>query len=331
MSASTKIEWATKSWNPVRGCTRVSEGCRNCYAERQAVRQSAPGKAYDGLVRSSPTGPRWTGVVRFVPEALDEPLRWRKPQRIFVNSMSDLFHEGLPDEAIDRVLAVMMLAPRHTFKVLTKRPQRMRDYFRAPDLYRRILAVADHELRPVRRQLGGIGISNPADAAFRRWIWLGVSVEDQATADARIPLLLETPAAVRWVSYEPALGPLTLNPWLLSEHGLSWVVVGGESGPRARPMDIAWPREIVEQCKSALVPVFVKQMGKWLAGSDDGFGCPSRWLLADGRVFVPPVIGAGRRARPENAVAFSLDGQKGGVPEYWPEHLRVRQFPGGAR
>lgn len=228
MSSKTSIEWTDASWNPIRGCTRVSEGCRNCYAEKMAARFSGPGLPFEGfaertvlhgLGKTHPNarGTRWTGRVELVPGALVEPLSWRKPQRVFVNSMSDLFHEALPDEAIDRVFAVMLLAPRHTFQILTKRPARMVEYFKGRDLYERVLRWANvvRSERP-KDELGRIGVSNPADAAFRPWIWLGVSVEDQKTADERIPLLLQTPAAVRFVSYEPALGPVDFGDYIFA-------------------------------------------------------------------------------------------------------------------
>jgi protein gp37 len=218
----------------------VSEGCRNCYAERVAGRFSGPGQPYEGLVtvssRHPQTGaattgvrPKWTGEVRFVADHLADPLRWRKPRRVFVNSMSDVFHEKVTDEQIAAVFGVMASAPQHTFQVLTKRPERMRAWFRwledrtvrsawqfAEDepAWRRM-----HWLRAafLRQGCGHAG-ERADDMASRGWplpnVWLGVSCEDQRTADERIPLLLETPAAVRFVSYEPALGPVDFLPWL---------------------------------------------------------------------------------------------------------------------
>lgn len=183
--SNTKIEWTDKSWNPVRGCTRVSHGCEHCYAERQAHRFSGSGQPYEGLTEIGPKGPRWNGKIRLVPELLEEPLRWRKPCRVFVNSMSDLFHEAVPDRFISEVFAVMNTARRHTFQVLTKRPERM--------------------LRLGTDQKLIYAMSN---------VWLGVSVEDQKTADERIPLLLQTPAAVRFVSAEPLLSHIDLSKWL---------------------------------------------------------------------------------------------------------------------
>jgi protein gp37 len=248
------------------------------------------------------SGPRWTGRVELIPSKLDEPLRWRKPRRVFVNSMSDLFHEALPDEAIDRVFGAMICAPWHTFQVLTKRPARMRDYLsktRGPEnVLTRILSTGREMPKPK-------GWRAPEGSPWPyRNVWLGVSVEDQATADERIPLLLQTPAAVRFISYEPALGGLDiagfLTPWCWRESDghtdrgpcaptrLDWVIVGGESGPGARPFDVAWARSVVAQCKAAGVAAFYKQGGA------------------------------------SNRCAHSA---KGGHFECFPQDLKVREFP----
>lgn len=298
----TKIQWTDRTWNPTRGCSRVSEGCRNCYAERQAARFSDAGQYAYGFVTRTPSGPRWTGRVELVEDKLREPLGWRKPSRVFVNSMSDLFHESLSDEAIDRVFAVMALAPQHTFQVLTKRAERMREYM-------------THQHRLERwNETGDFREDTPGDCDIDdfplRNVWLGVSCEDQSTADERIPILLDTPAAMRFVSYEPAIARVDLysaftfwRPLVkareIGEH-LHWLIAGGESGPGARPCDVAWIRSIIEQCKSAGVACFVKQLGteafhRSALGRHD-------WL---GRV----------RDR------------KGGDPSEWPEDLRVREFP----
>lgn len=280
MSAHSSIEWTDATWNPVRGCDIVSKGCTNCYAMRQAHRQSGPGGAYEGLTQISKGGPVWTGKVQLVPELLDAPLRWRKPRRIFVNSMSDLFHEDVPDEFINKVFAVMALCPQHTFQILTKRPQRMREWFHpAPTGLARdvIVAVtADRTVSAHRRTCH----------YEERWplpnAWLGVSVEDQASANERIPLLLQTPAAVRWISAEPLLGPIDIGATITKQINaapslqeawraalpyagvrIDWVVVGGESGPGARPMTPDWARSLRGQCAAAGVPFFFKQWGSW--------------------------------------------------------------------
>jgi protein gp37 len=279
-SLNSGIEWTNNTWNPVRGCSRVSEGCRNCYAEKQAARiiSCERGRgipvgegAYDGLLAA---GGQWNGQVRLVPEALEQPKRWKKPRRIFVNSMADLFHENVPDEFISKVFEVMALCPQHTFQILTKRPERMLNYFTCLSL---------------------VGTPEPLfEAAAGRWplpnVWIGVSVEDQKTADARIPVLLQVPAAIRWVSAEPLLGPLNLTELTLpssynitpttpakinclslddddryyqSPSKLDWVVVGGESGKEARPMHPTWARRIRDQCAVAGTPFLFKQWGEW--------------------------------------------------------------------
>jgi protein gp37 len=342
----SNIEWTDRTWNPVTGCTKVSAGCKHCYAEGVAHRfwhtlyDEIPTGRHDASGSGPETRPRLFTDVQTHEDKLLAPLSWRKPSRVFVNSMSDLFHEDVPDEFIDRVFAVMALASRHTFQVLTKRPERMREYLCRNSTIENIYSLACRQ----------------DETLADRWdwplpnVWLGVSVEDQATADARISLLLQTPAAVRFISAEPLLGPVDVGPWLYvptrcracghgsayydtnptgsqapfgkcafgvpmtGEHGglrcsacdspdceamapLSWVIVGGESGSKARPCDVAWIRSIVRQCQSAGVPVFVKQLGsKWNLG---GFTIHGR-LLVD---------------------------RKGADPAEWPEDLRVRQFP----
>jgi protein gp37 len=243
-----------------------------------------------------------------ITDNLDEPLRWRKPRRVFVNSMSDQFHEALPDEAIDKVFAVMALCPQHTFMVLTKRPARMREYFMNPvelrsrwhDALLDPRVFRDSWGDPRRALLGNPSRAGVAEGIMKGWrslilphVQLGVSVEDQATADERIPLLLQTPAAVRFISYEPALGPVDFEPFLprlISSPsgmsaaalesgaayeriggGLDWVIAGGESGPGARPANPQWFRDVRDQCQTAGVAYFHKQNGEWLdvLGDDD--------------------------------------------------------------
>jgi len=295
MGQTTGISWTDATWNPIRGCSRVSEGCRHCYAEQVAARFAGPGQPYEGLAKKVGGEARWTGKVRFIEEHLADPLKWRKPRRIFVNSMSDLFHEKLTDEQIDRVFAVMALAPQHTYQILTKRPERMRSYMTALANGQRPLCVTATEIRG--SMVGGLmvqmahGSDRTDGPPYRPWpfLHLGVSVENQATADERIPLLLRTPAAVRWISAEPLLGPVETLYWYLERspsamaangklppgapewakigmHALDWVVVGGESGPEHRPMNMAWLASIVAQCRANGIPVWVKQDSGFRSG-----------------------------------------------------------------
>lgn len=303
MSAKTTIEWATRTWNPVRGCSRVSPGCDNCYAMRQAHRFAGPGKPYDGLTTLRRGKVEWTGVARFVPGELGAPLRWRKPERIFVNSMSDLFHHSLTNEEIAAVFGVMAATPHHTHQVLTKRPERALEFFAW--LKAKADANSSTELgicvAHASQHLGkGLPEFMPhLTADWPTWplpnVWLGVSVENKRTARNRVPLLLDTPAAVRFLSCEPLLenpnidrallvcgGCLSKDvraglDWLptdparvtykpqslrgIDQKTVDWVIVGGESGPGARALEVDWIRTIVAQCTAANVPVFVKQFG----------------------------------------------------------------------
>lgn len=260
MSDKTGIEWTDATWNPVTGCTKVSQGCKHCYAKHQAWPRLAasPNTVYTGRAFED---------VRCHPERLDQPLRWTKPRRIFVNSMSDLFHESVPDEFIDQVFAVMALARQHTFQVLTKRPERMLAYLTGGE-------GIDVVSNRVRWEAVRLDNKRWCEKPSRHWplsnVWLGVSVEDQATADERIPLLMQTPAAVRWISAEPLLGPVNIERYVLRfVRGqavpvyLDWVVVGGESGPGARPMHPAWALALRDQCVAAGVPFLFKQWGEW--------------------------------------------------------------------
>ncbi len=264
MSDKTGIEWTDATWNPVTGCTKVSAGCKHCYAEREWPRMTRLVPAYAG---------RDFSEVRSHPERLDQPLRWKRPRKVFVNSMSDLFHPDVPNSFIDRVFAVMAMAPQHTFQILTKRPDRMRHYFaerqsgdpwaEAADDIADMIGLNDHPF-----------VLEPKHIPLRN-VWLGVSVENQDAADERIPLLLETPAAVRWISAEPLLGHVDLSGWLDVEapcpcgeiacdhNSIDWVVVGGESGPNARPMHPQWARDLRDQCAAAGVPFLFKQFGEF--------------------------------------------------------------------
>ena len=311
----TSIEWtrgddgtAGSVWNPTTGCDRVSPGCDHCYAMTMAKRLKGMGQAKyqrDGDPRTS--GPGFGLTIH--PDALNLPLHWRKPRRVFVNSMSDLFHEAVPDEYLCRVFDVMQTASRHTFQVLTKRHARMRSF--------------------VTRYLSGEFATEPLDASPLaatvdqppRNIWLGVSCEDQKWADIRVPALLDTPASIRFVSAEPLLGPVSLDRYLwlhgpstagpfydyagrrrggggiggqaltaVRARDLHWVIAGGESGRGARPCEVDWLRSLRDECADADVPFFCKQLGSILGRE----------------------LGAG---------------SKGGDISRWPSDLRVREFP----
>lgn len=294
MADNTHIEWTDATWNPVTGCSVTSPGCTNCYAMKLAGTRLKHIPSRAGLTRESKAGPVWTGEVRFNEEWLTQPLKWQRPRRIFVCAHGDLFHENVPDEWIDRVFAVMALAPQHTFQVLTKRSARMREYLTRPTVEIRVgleaLGLAMEAYYRDRKSSLGKGVAlmgadiNPG--ALKAWplpnVWLGVSVEDQARADERIPDLLATPAAVRWISAEPLLGPVDLvgikSPQpggrINAVHGyhlgekcekLDWVVCGGESGPGTRPMHPDWARDLRDQCAAAGVAFLFKQWGQWVA------------------------------------------------------------------
>ncbi|MBP6818293.1 MAG: phage Gp37/Gp68 family protein [Ferrovibrio sp.] len=288
MAANSSIEWTDATWNPVRGCTRVSEGCRNCYAEIMAARFSKPGQWGHGIATmvklpDGKTDHRWTGAIAWADSQVMLPLQWTRPRRIFVNSTSDLFHDQVKEEWLDHIFAVMMLSPQHTFQILTKRPDRMAMYMTAPrrsaNIARAVvdMAIADPSL--LKRDpwpVASIGdIDLPDDIEMAYWplpnVWLGTSVEDQASFNDRYPHLLETPAAVRFISAEPLLGPITLDN--LPVPRPDWVICGGESGPGARPMHPDWARSLRDQCAAANVPFFFKQWGEWApeVGAVDGW------------------------------------------------------------
>jgi len=334
MSDGTKIQWTDATWTVTRGCSRVSLGCGGCYAERMAHRFSGKGMPFEGLTRPTKDGPRWTGDLRLVPEALDLPMRWRKPRRIFVNSMSDLFHPEVPDKFISAVFGVMAVCPQHTFQVLTKRPERMAAWFarqarfvatlqaqyvadgmpQQPDAHWYACQTVGEAESALARDLVPEEVDEGDDLSGFGWplpnVWLGSSIENRA-ALARLDHLRATPAALRFLSLEPLLedlGEIDLT-------GIGWVIVGGESGPGARPCDLAWIRSIVRQCREAQVPCFVKQLGAAAMDPPNG--------LAGHSLRVPD------EAAP--LVSQRLRDRKGGDPAEWPEDLRVREMPGEAR
>lgn len=278
MSDKSKIEWCDASWNPVTGCTKVSEGCRNCYASTFSERfRGTPGHYFENGFD-----------LTLRPDKLDQPYSWKRPRKIFVNSMSDLFHKDIPDDFIWSVFHIMAKCPQHTFQVLTKRPERMMQmlknrYWRNLDPIHALIIEGEHR---------------ETDSPFLPNVWLGTSVENQQVADERIPHLLGTPAAVRFLSMEPLLGPVNLNGFFYTadlltvvstaerrgisnndafdyvvdnypddvhkrEDRPSWIIVGGESGSKARPMHPEWARSIRDQCKAAGLPFFFKQYGEW--------------------------------------------------------------------
>lgn len=344
---SSDIEWTDETWNPVVGCTPVSPGCLNCYAATMAPRLAAMGQSvYVGLtvkkttVQHGDTPPEihrhvFNGTVRTLPERLEDPLHWKKPRQVFVNSMSDLFHESVPFGFIMNVFAIMAMCPQHTFQILTKRPERMLEFLQlvekaaanwAPQTATGVFTPTQELNLRFAQACHGHGPWKPFGEVA--WplpnVWLGTSVEDQPRANERIPWLLKCPAAVRFLSCEPLLGPLDLRKALpialfhCSEcgnekrspdcakcgtqdndasnaiRGIDWVIVGGESGSNSRKCDIDWVRGIVWQCQQGTTPVFVKQLGAHSVSH-------GMWK--------------------------SHKNRKGGNPAEWPHELRVREFP----
>jgi protein gp37 len=315
----SKIEWTDETWNPITGCTKISAGCQNCYAERMAKGRL---KGRFGYPKDDPFRP---GIEHS--DQWERPFKWRNPRNIFVCSMGDLFHDDVSFELVDKVLALAALCPQHTFQLLTKRPKRMNAYFSASGRVRSMCEAADiignnqmgdpdnpHWMRRyykiwhkqgLGRLCAWIYEGGAANIMFKRkepgreypsWIawplpnlWLGVTAENQEQADKRIPILLQIPAAVRFVSVEPMLGPVdlthlqpddppveinalagthgVLRPHGGKNHKLDQVICGGESGPRARPMHPDWARSLRDQCVCAGVPFFFKQWGEWGPGS----------------------------------------------------------------
>jgi protein gp37 len=295
----TSIEWTDVSWNPIKGCSRISPGCKHCYAERHA------GRFCNGPVTAGPfhlyaerktDGAHWTGKVALNKKTLREPLSWRKPRRAFI-SMSDPFHENLPDAERDQIFAVWYLhlhsrPTPSTLQILTKRSTFMMGYMNNPETPRRI----EKALWKI------VGDAPYALSSPLPWpppnVHLGVSVESEDYA-YRIHQLQLTAAAKRFVSYEPALGPIEWDQFRLDR--IDQVIIGGESGPGARPFDIEWARQTIARCKTTGVAVFCKQLGAKPYQSRDTKGDHHPWLLVH---------------------------RKGGDMDEWPEDLRVREFPG---
>lgn len=311
---STSIQWTEQTWNPIAGCNMVSFGCTNCYAMTMAHRLAAMGQEkYVGLTKKANGRAVWTGKINFNVAALTIPMKRRKPTMWFVNSMSDLFHEDVPFEFVDRVFAVMALCLQHTFQILTKRPERMAEYlndsrsmlgFKTDENVWKTAACMDGErftkaYKPNLNDIGHWPLPN---------VWLGTSIENQSTAEDRIPHLLRCPAAVRFLGAEPLLDYIDLTEWI---ERIGWVIVGGESGPGARQCDVDDVQQIVDLCQLAKVPVFVKQLG---AKPFKGRGEPDGWPEE------------GSQVNWETG-EIHLKDRKGGTPSEWPEDLRVREFP----
>lgn len=298
MGDKTAIEWTRgddgsrgATWNPVTGCTKVSLGCDRCYIERTPPFRIGRRK-FDG------DGPGATTGVLLHPERLGQPIAWQRPRRIFVNSLSDLFHDAVPDEYIARIWAVMALAPRHTFQILTKRHDRMRSLLSSPSFWS---LVADqgrlHHAGDATGwlQVGAFLLGKPLPN-----VWLGVTVENQKYADLRIDRLLRTPAAVRFLSCEPLLGPVSLHRYMPDAWGegclhnprdrrtsttlptVDWVIAGGESGPDARPMHISWARSLRDQCVASHVAFHFKQWGEWAPHLQPGDAGGQDYRFPDG-------------------------------------------------
>jgi len=354
----TTIEWTDYSWPIVNGCRRISPGCGGpahkggCYAERLIATRLRKQPKYEGLATFDDKGPHWTGKSRLWVPDLDAPAAVKTPSKVFVADMGDLFFEAVSTAEIMAVFAVMAMTPWHSYQVLTKRPERMRAIISHlakvdPEDAVGACVAALFDVHPTST-VGSSKTTKPALAAYARmglpydrcyWplpnVWLGVSVEDQQRADERIPELLQTPAALRFLSCEPLLEPIHLRnlqandppveidalagthgfnrPHLGQNNAIDWVIAGGESGPGARACDVDWLRALVRQCRGAGVPIFVKQLGTFVRW--DGISTsaepwkPARFKPIDGFVRV------------------ELVDRKGGDPSEWPKDLRRREFP----
>jgi protein gp37 len=302
---ATSIQWTDETWNPVVGCERISPGCAHCYAK------TLHDKRHTAVLAGKKLAPQYAEpfeTVQLKGDRLNAPLRWREPRMVFVNSVSDLFHEDVPASYIAQVFSVMAQARRHTFQVLTKRAARMLEI--APTL------AASH----TAPDGSGWPLAN---------VWLGVSVENQRFADERIPVLLQTPAAVRFISAEPLLEHITLAPFLSDKYisiggrqwigagGIGWVIIGGESGAGARPFKVEWASSLLRECRDAGVPAFLKQLGAVALVS----ACRQRHFE----------WGEGKfehwQGEQSGLWRIKLRDHKGGDITEWHDPLRVRQFP----
>ena len=270
-NTNTKIQWTDTTWTVTTGCDKVSQGCSKCYAEVMSNRLQAMGvRGYEGIIKNN----RWTGKINLLPEKLEEPLHWKKPRMIFVNSMSDLFHPSVPFEFVDKVYAVMGICFQHTFQILTKRPERMKQYFDELGLGKR--SVSSEAMWIMKSAAGGFALAHNVADFIRSGIlpdniWLGTSCENQSTANERIPILLQIPAAIRFISAEPLLGPIDFLSLLKGDikyqgndeffiPKINQIICGAESGRGARPMQLEWARSLRDQCKAAGVKFFMKQI-----------------------------------------------------------------------
>lgn len=335
MSDKSKISWTDETLNVVIGCEKVSAGCANCYAIPTTHRGMA--EQHKGVTKAIRSGLDWNGEINLVPHRLFIPCRQQRPRRIFVNSLSDLWHKNVSPSFLAALYGVALSTPRHTYQILTKRPERMREWYRWMDSFHvdthsdgfpGAVAHAFSEALAIDLQLEAEGKGKAefhsewcgGDQETFTWpppnVHLGITVEDQEAAEERIPILLDTPASVRWLSVEPILERVDLRPWLTE---LDWIVVGGESGTGARACDVDWIRDIVDQCQDIGTPVFVKQMGVLPYDSNaelvKGSAAFNTRLghLADGEACWP------------------LLDNKGGELEDMPIEIRVREFPAPER
>jgi len=341
MGDKTKIAWCDATWNTVVGCSKTSPGCRECYAEKLLSTRMKHMPIYGDVTE----GGKWTGKTGLLPHRLDQPLRWKRPRKIFVNDLGDTFHETVPFEFIAALFGVMAACPQHTFQVLTKRPERMLALLSTAEFHECLAAFLGFELHEqcgwrgdiAAKAMGGrweppqigdegrVELAGYYDVPSLAWplpnVWLGVTCEDQQRANERIPLLLQCPAAVRFVSAEPLLEAIDFfqaqdppGVCRVSEYSsrntafgsLDRAIIGGESGPRARPCDVDWIRSIRGQCKTAGVACFVKQLGariRWGKYGGDG--------------------GTAHESRCAGGIAHHA----GADPAEWPEDLRVREYP----